>query len=153
MGTMALVGVIMIALFYVQVRVIFSTPVASVDHDPIEFGSEFFGNISTEFSDASDDVSQTFTQIGGLLEDESKRVEAEQAIYAELGEKLQIKPEDALASEGIVADEAPVEGESELVDEPGAVEAAEAVEVIEEVSSPFPTAADVVVEDVTEVEE
>ncbi len=41
----------------------------------------------------------------------------------------------------------------QLVDEPGAVEAAEAVEVIEEVSSPFPTAADVVVEDVTEVEE
>ena len=135
MGTMGLVGVIMIALFYVQVRVIFNTPVEKVDYDPLDLGAEFFHVVSTEFNQAGGEATETFKQIGDILEDESKRVQAEQAIYAKLGDRLQIQPEEAAASEGEPEGDAVLESDSEPID---------SIEIIaEESSSPFPTSHDV----------
>jgi hypothetical protein len=164
-GTMGIVVVIMIALFYVQVRVIFNTPAQEVDNDPIELGLQFFNNVSEGFDDVSDDVSEVFEKIGGTLEDESKRFQGEQAVYSKLGDKLKLQPEDAVASEGEIGVEGEIDGtdsvslEAEDAERDTATEAVEdsieePVEVVEEEStSSFPTSADVVAEEQNEAVE
>ncbi|NQV11905.1 hypothetical protein HQ524_00930 [Candidatus Uhrbacteria bacterium] len=81
-------GLIVVALFAVQIGVTFRTENKAVENDPFLAGQEFFKSIAEETQRSKDNIDALSDSIVNVLEDQAKQKVAKDAVINKLSENL-----------------------------------------------------------------